>query len=52
MKEEILSILKDIFENDRFIKSLNTTFILMVSKKGESGGPRGFHTNQLDRKLI
>ena len=34
MKDDIMRMFKDFFETGNFVKNLNTTFIVMVSKKG------------------
>lgn len=33
-KEEVLSFLLEFFEHVRFVRSLNTTFLVLISKKG------------------
>ena len=34
MKEEILSFFKEFFERGTFVKSLNSTFLVLIPKKG------------------
>ena len=34
MKEEILSFFKEFFEKGTFVKSLNSTFLVLIPKKG------------------
>ena len=36
MKEEVLEMFKEFHEQNAFIKSLNTTFLVLIPKKGEA----------------
>ena len=36
VKEDVLKLFKDFFETEKFVRSLNTTFIVLVPKKCEA----------------
>ena len=41
VKEEVLRMFREFYETGRFVRSLNTTFIVMIPKKGRGGGLEG-----------
>lgn len=51
MNGVVLSIFKDFFENGKFVKSLNSTFIVIMLKKGGTED-KGLQTYQPYRKPI
>ena len=42
VKDELMGFFKKIYERGRFVRSLNTTFLVLVPKKGEADDLRDF----------
>ena len=46
VKEEVLELFKEFYEHSAFIKSINSTFLVLIPKKGGGRGSWGIQANQ------
>ena len=42
VKEEVMRFFKELYEQNRFVRSLNSTFLVLIPKKGDAEDIKGF----------
>ena len=52
VKTDVMAVFKDFFELGKFVKSLNSTFIVMIPKKEGAGDPKDFRPISLVGRFI
>ena len=52
VKEEVMEMFKELHDQSSFLKSLNTTFLVLIPKKGGAEDLRDFRPISLDRKSV